>query len=31
HSDIKMTMIYAHFAPTHLEDVITKNPLALIS
>ncbi|HBJ0286018.1 TPA: tyrosine-type recombinase/integrase [Escherichia coli] len=30
HSDIKMTMIYAHFAPTHLEDVITKNPLSLI-
>lgn len=28
HSDIKMTMIYAHFAPEHLEDVITKNPLA---
>ena len=27
HSDIKMTMIYAHFAPTHLEDAITKNPL----
>lgn len=28
HSDIKMTMIYAHFAPTHLEDAVTKNPLA---
>ncbi|HHR6392344.1 TPA: site-specific integrase [Providencia alcalifaciens] len=27
HSDIKMTMIYAHFAPSHLEDAITKNPL----
>lgn len=27
HSDIKMTMIYAHFAPTHLEDAVTKNPL----
>lgn len=26
HSDIKMTMIYAHFAPTHLEDAVTKNP-----
>lgn len=30
HSDIKMTMIYAHFAPTHLEDAITKNPLTMI-
>ncbi|EAW0633747.1 tyrosine-type recombinase/integrase [Salmonella enterica] len=28
HSDIKMTMIYAHFAPTHLEDAVLKNPLA---
>lgn len=28
HSDIKDTMRYAHFAPTHLEDAITKNPLA---
>lgn len=28
HSDIKMTMIYAHFAPTHLEDAVTKNPLS---
>lgn len=28
HADIKMTMIYAHFAPEHLEDAITKNPLA---
>ncbi|WP_042858802.1 site-specific integrase [Dickeya sp. NCPPB 3274] len=27
HADIKMTMIYAHFAPDHLEDAITKNPL----
>lgn len=27
HSDIKMTMIYAHFAPSHLEDAVTKNPL----
>ncbi len=27
HSDIKLTMIYAHFAPAHLEDAITKNPL----
>ncbi|MBE8232991.1 MAG: tyrosine-type recombinase/integrase [Endozoicomonadaceae bacterium] len=28
HSDIKDTMRYAHFAPTHLEDAISKNPLA---
>lgn len=28
HSDIKMTMVYAHFAPKHLEDAISKNPLA---
>lgn len=28
HSDIKMTMFYAHFAPTHLEDALNKNPLA---
>lgn len=27
HSDIKMTMVYAHFAPEHLEDAIIKNPL----
>lgn len=27
HSDINMTMIYSHFAPDHLETVITKNPL----
>ncbi|WP_433587792.1 site-specific integrase [Providencia alcalifaciens] len=30
HSDIKMTMIYAHFAPSHLEDAVTKNPLFLL-
>lgn len=30
HSDIKMTMIYAHFAPTHLEDAVSKNPLAAL-
>lgn len=27
HADIKMTMVYAHFAPDHLEDATTKNPL----
>lgn len=27
HADIKMTMIYAHFSPDHLEDAISKNPL----
>ncbi|MEG7416158.1 site-specific integrase [Serratia marcescens] len=27
HADIKMTMVYAHFAPSHLEDAVTKNPL----
>lgn len=30
HSDIKMTMVYAHFAPTHLEDALTKNPLTML-
>ncbi|WP_243637487.1 tyrosine-type recombinase/integrase [Parashewanella curva] len=30
HSDIKDTMRYAHFAPTHLEDAISKNPLATL-
>jgi len=28
HTDIKMTMRYAHFAPDHLEEVIKYNPLA---
>lgn len=27
HSDIKQTMRYAHLAPDHLEDAISKNPL----
>lgn len=27
HTDIKMTMRYAHFAPDHLEDAIKFNPL----
>ncbi|MDR6350700.1 tyrosine-type recombinase/integrase [Pantoea sp. SORGH_AS_0659] len=26
HSNINMTMIYAHFSPNHLEDAISKNP-----
>lgn len=30
HSDIKMTMVYAHFSPDHLEDAVTKNPLAML-
>lgn len=28
HSDIKMTMRYAHFAPSYLESAVTLNPLA---
>lgn len=27
HSDIQMTMVYAHFAPSHLESALTFNPL----
>lgn len=27
HTDIKMTMRYAHFAPSHLEDALKFNPL----
>ncbi|EOB4972178.1 tyrosine-type recombinase/integrase [Vibrio fluvialis] len=27
HADIKQTMRYAHLAPDHLEDVVSKNPL----
>ncbi|QBJ08206.1 integrase [Rahnella aquatilis] len=27
-SDIRITMLYAHFAPDHLEDAIHLNPLA---
>lgn len=30
HTDIKMTMRYAHFAPDHLEDAIRLNPLSQI-
>lgn len=30
HSDIKMTMRYAHFAPEQLSDAITKNPISHI-
>jgi len=28
HTDIKMTMRYAHFAPEHLEEAVRLNPLA---
>ncbi|MCW7761706.1 phage integrase [Photorhabdus luminescens] len=28
HTDIKMTMRYAHFAPDHLDDAVRLNPLA---
>lgn len=28
HSDIKMTMVYAHFAPSYLDDATRLNPLA---
>ncbi|HHR1459980.1 TPA: hypothetical protein ACS3JZ_003218, partial [Klebsiella pneumoniae] len=31
HTDIKMTMRYAHFAPDHLEDAVKLNPLSLIT
>lgn len=30
HSDISMTMRYAHFAPEHLETAITHNPVSMI-
>ena len=30
HTDIKMTMRYAHFSPDHLEDALKLNPLARI-
>ncbi|TKF21073.1 integrase [Vibrio genomosp. F6] len=28
HADIKMTMRYSHFAPDHLAEAITKNPIS---
>lgn len=31
HSDIRVTMRYAHFAPEHLEDAIHCNPLAIMA
>ncbi|MCU5775872.1 tyrosine-type recombinase/integrase [Erwiniaceae bacterium BAC15a-03b] len=31
HSDIRVTMRYAHFAPDHLEEAISRNPLAIIA
>lgn len=30
HTDIKVTMRYAHFAPDHLNDAVSMNPLALM-
>lgn len=31
HSDIRVTMRYAHFAPDHLEEAVNNNPLALMA
>ncbi|MCS2161041.1 tyrosine-type recombinase/integrase [Scandinavium sp. H11S7] len=31
HTDIKMTMRYAHFAPNHLEEAVKFNPLSVIN
>lgn len=31
HSDIRVTMRYAHFAPDHLEEALILNPLALVA
>ena len=31
HSDIRVTMRYAHFAPSHLEDAMHCNPLAIMA
>ena len=28
HANIKETMIYAHFAPDHLEEAVTLNPIS---
>jgi hypothetical protein len=30
HTDIKMTMRYAHFAPDHLEDAVKLNPITVL-
>lgn len=30
HSDLKMTMVYAHLAPEHLEEAVRLNPLNLL-
>jgi site-specific recombinase XerD len=30
HTDIKMTMRYAHFAPDHLEDAVKLNPITAL-
>lgn len=31
HTDIKVTMRYAHFAPDHLTEAIKLNPLTLLN
>ncbi|PHY83423.1 hypothetical protein CS371_10180 [Serratia marcescens] len=31
HSDIRVTMRYAHFAPDHLEEALTLNPLTKLA
>lgn len=31
HTDVKMTMRYAHFAPDHLEDAVKLNPLTCLT
>ncbi|MEG2430019.1 MAG: tyrosine-type recombinase/integrase [Acinetobacter sp.] len=30
HSDIKITMVYSHFSPDHLEDAVYKKPLKFL-
>lgn len=30
HSDLRMTMTYAHMAPEHLEEAVRLNPLSLL-
>lgn len=31
HTDIKMTMRYAHFAPEHLEEAVNFNPVDYVN